>query len=43
MSRCWSKAGKNLKSGMKEAKLCLARPFPFLFPSASIVVLSSTL
>jgi hypothetical protein len=24
---------------MKEAKLCLARPFPFLFPSASIVVL----
>jgi hypothetical protein len=28
----------HLKSGMKEAKLCLARPFPFLFHLASIVV-----
>jgi hypothetical protein len=29
----------HLRSGMKEAKLCVDRPFPFLFHSTSIVVL----
>ena len=37
----WWGRRKNLRSGMKEAKLCLARPFPFLFLFSLISIVVS--